>query len=131
VILLDTCAIIWDALEPQKLSSVAAKAIAVADRQERLLVSDISWWEIAMLVQKGRLQLDSTAANFMTLFLQSRRVSVIPISPAIAELSAGFGATLNPDPADRIIAATAILHRAQIVTADKNLLSATVVDTLW
>jgi len=131
MILLDTCAIIWDALEPHKLPPAVVDAIAEADEKKRLLVSDISWREIAMLVQKGRLQIGRPAADFMKLFLQSRNVSVIPVSPEIAELSAGFGAALNADPADRIIAATAIVHRAQIVTADKNLQSAPVVDTLW
>ena len=103
MILLDTCAIIWDALEPHKLPPAVVDAIAEADEKKRLLVSDISWWEIAMLVQKGRLQIGRPAADFMKLFLQSRNVSVIPVSPEIAELSAGFGAALNADPADRIV----------------------------
>lgn len=84
-----------------------------------------------MLVRNGRLQIDGSAANLIKLFLQARNVSVIAVTPDIAQLSAEFGAELNPDPADRIIAATAIVHRAKVVTADRNLLSATVVDTLW
>ena len=46
MILLDTCAIIWDALESKMLSRKAKKAINDADKQGALLIADISIWEI-------------------------------------------------------------------------------------
>jgi PIN domain nuclease of toxin-antitoxin system len=55
VILLDTCAIIWDALDPEKLSEAARQAINDADRSGKLLIADISLWEIVMLVKRSRL----------------------------------------------------------------------------
>jgi PIN domain nuclease of toxin-antitoxin system len=131
VILMDTCAIIWDALQPQQLSSDALKAINNADAHNALIISDISLWEISMLIKKGRVEVNTSSANFINLFLQSRNVSVISISPEIAELSVNFGRELNNDPADRIIAATSIIHNAQLVTADENLLSCKLLDTVW
>ncbi|MFC3852248.1 type II toxin-antitoxin system VapC family toxin [Salinispirillum marinum] len=131
VILLDTCAIIWDALDQEKLTENAKNAIAKADEHNALIISDISIWEISMLIKRSRIEVSTTPANFINLFLESRSVSVISISPEIAELSTNFGSEINNDPADRVIAATSIIHNARLVTADTNLRQATLIDTIW
>ncbi len=131
MILMDTCAIIWDALEPTKLSEAALAAINKADEHNALIIADISLWEIAMLIKKGRIEIETTAANFMNLYLQSRNIVVQSISPEIAELSVNLSADINSDPADRIIAATSIIYNAQLVTADQNLRSSNLLNTLW
>lgn len=131
MIVLDTCAIIWDALDRKQLTKKALNAINRADEVNALVISDISIWEIAMLVKKGRITMDATASTFINLYLQTRNISVLPISPEIAELSVYFGPQINSDPADRIIAATSIIQNAQLVTADKNLIASEIVDTLW
>ncbi|MCU7837600.1 MAG: type II toxin-antitoxin system VapC family toxin [gamma proteobacterium symbiont of Taylorina sp.] len=131
MILMDTCAIIWDALEASKLSDKAISAIEKADKHNALIISDISIWEISLLIKKKRLEVDSTATIFLNLFLQSRNVSVQSISPEIAELSVNFDHTINNDPADRIIAATSIINNAQLVTADQNLRTSELLDTIW
>ena len=131
MILMDTCAIIWDALEPSKLSDNAISVIEKADKHNALIISDISIWEISMLIKKRRLEVESTATNFLNLFLQSRSISVQSISPEIAELSVSFSSEINKDPADRIIAATSIIHNAQLVTADQNLRKSELLDTIW
>ena len=131
MILLDTCAVIWDALDRQQLSIKALNAINKADEFNALIISDITIWEIAMLVNKERLKIDTTVSNFVNLYLQTRNISVVQISPEIAELSVNFGSEINKDLADRIISATSIIHNAQLVTADQNLISSEMVDTLW
>ncbi|MDZ7923230.1 MAG: type II toxin-antitoxin system VapC family toxin [Marinagarivorans sp.] len=131
MILMDTCAIIWDALDDKQLTPQARKAIQKADDHNALIISDISIWEISMLIKKQRIKLETTAAHFINLFLQSRNISVVNISPEIAELSVNFGADINSDPADRIIAATSIIHNAQLITADINLIKSKLIDTIW
>ena len=131
VILLDTCAIIWDALDPTKLSAKASQAIEQAHAHDALIVSDISLWEVAMLIRKGRLTVAASSTSILHLFLQSRSVAVQDISPEIAELSVNFGEELNNDPADRIIAATSVIHNARLVTADKNMIGNKLLDTVW
>ena len=131
MILLDTCAVIWDALDRQQLTDRALSAINKADEFNALIISDITIWEIAMLVHKERIKIDTTASNFVNLYLQTRNISVVQISPEIAELSVNFGPELNKDPVDRIISATSIIHNAQLITADQNLISSELVDTLW
>jgi PIN domain nuclease of toxin-antitoxin system len=131
MILMDTCTIIWDALEPTKLTKNATDAINKADEHNSLIISDISIWEISMLIKKKRLEVNTTAANFINLFLQSRNISVRSISPEIAELSVNFSSEINNDPADRIIAATSVIQNAQLVTADQNLRESEMLDTIW
>ena len=131
MILMDTCAIIWDALEPDKLSKNALNAINKADESNTLIISDISIWEISMLIKKKRIEVDATAANFINLFLQSRSISVQSISPEIAELSVNFGVDINNDPAERIIATTSITLNTQLVTEDQNIIDSQMINTVW
>ncbi|MBL3528425.1 MAG: type II toxin-antitoxin system VapC family toxin [gamma proteobacterium endosymbiont of Lamellibrachia anaximandri] len=129
MILLDTCAIIWDALEPNKLTHKASKAIN--DAGNDLIICDISIWEISMLIKRNQLSVDDTPSEFMKLVFQSRNFRVQDISPQIAELSVNFGPEINNDPADRLISATSILLNAPLITADKNLRKATLIETIW
>jgi PIN domain nuclease of toxin-antitoxin system len=129
MIVLDTCAIIWDALDATQLTLKARNAI---ERHENeLIVCDISIWEIAMLIRKERLVVDSTASGFIRLLLQARNFHVQDITPEIAELSVNLGSQINNDPADRLIAATSILRNAPVITADQNLRDTTLVETIW
>jgi len=131
MIVLDTCAIIWDALEPNKLTSKAKVAIEKADQNKTLFISDISIWEIAMLIQRNRLEVNTTAKKFMNLYLESRNIIIQQVSPEIAELSVGFGPEINNDPADRIIVATSIIHKAKLITADSNLRNSKLLEVIW
>ena len=131
MITVDTCAIIWDALKPSKLSAKAKNAIKKADEQNELLMCDISIREIAMLVKRKCIEVDETPANLLKLILSSRNYTVTNISPEIAELSVNLDDEINSDPADRIIAATSILKLAPVVTSDKNLRDATILETVW
>ena len=129
MILLDTCAIIWDALDASKLSPDAKNAIEL--NASELMICDISIWEISMLIKRKRLLVADTASGFINLMLQSRNYLVQEITPEIAELSVNFGPEINSDPADRLIGATSILGNAPIVTADKNLRGAAILKTIW
>jgi PIN domain nuclease of toxin-antitoxin system len=129
VIVLDTCAVIWDALDRSRLSSKATAAIG--RHAEELVICDISLWEIAMLMEKRRLLIDESAAGFLRLLLRARNFFVQEITPEIAELSATLEASVGADPADRLIAATSIVLNAPLLTADTRLLRATEVRTIW
>jgi len=131
VIVLDTCAMIWDALEPDELTDKAKAAIENANQDNTLIISDISIWEISMLIQRNRLEINITAKNFVNLYLASRNIAIQHISPEIAELSVRFGSEINNDPADRIIAATSIVQNARLVTADSNLRNSKLLDVIW
>ena len=110
---------------------IAASAIEKADKHSALIIADISIWEISILIKKNRIKVNSTAANFLHLFLQSRNVSVQPITPKIAALSVIFRSEISSDRAYRIIAATSIIHNPPLATADLNLRAIELLDTLW
>ena len=131
MIVLDTHVIIWDALTPQQVSEPARAAIAQANQSEGMIICDISLWEIAMLLQKGRLRVDADPLSFINLLLQANRTRVQAITPHIATLASQFPAEINSDPADRLIAATTLAENGTLVTADRNLQSATQLPTLW
>jgi len=131
MIVLDTHVIIWDALTPEQLSESARTAIAQANQADGLIICDISLWEIAMLLQRGRLRVDTDPLRFINLVLQANKTRVQAITPQIATLSTQFPAEINKDPADRLIAATTLAKNATLLTADRNLQAAELMPTLW
>lgn len=131
MLVLDTCALVFDALTPVRLSEKARTALDEGEDRGELFCSGISLWEIAMLVHKGRLDPGTDYLTFVRAALAARGIAVLPITPEIGHLSVALPSLAHGDPADRIIAATAVHHRARLVTCDQNLLGARDVDTLW
>ncbi len=131
MVILDTCALIFDSLAPDRLSRKARAAIAQADDAGKLACCDISLWEIAMLVSKGRLDPGTNAQEFLQLVLSARKFEIIPITPAIAAKSALSEFCPHGDPADRIIAASAVIHKAKLVTSDRKLATVNGLQIVW
>lgn len=69
-----------------------------------------------MLISRGRLDPGASALEFMNL--------VLPITAEIADLSTKLPEKASSDPADRLIAATAIHHRATLISTDVKLAKA-------
>lgn len=76
-----------------------------------------------MLVQKGRLALGYDVDRWVADALGLRSVHLAPIEPAIAIDSVRLPGEFHPDPADRIIVATARFHHATLLTADQAILA--------
>jgi PIN domain nuclease of toxin-antitoxin system len=131
MIVADTHIIIWNALKPEMLSRKAEKAISAANNSDGIIFCDISLWEIATLMHKGRLSIDVEYLEFIKLILESNYYVYRGITPEIARLSAKLFSDNNKDPADRIIAATSIIENAKLVTADKKLRQSRKVTTIW
>lgn len=130
MIVLDTHVLIYDALAPGKLSARARKAIETAFSDGELACSDISLWEIAMLVSRKRLDPAMDARRFLDDMIAARAIRVLPITPEIAVLSQSDMFS-HGDPADRLIAATALLHGVQLVSSDAQLRKVRDVSTIW
>ena len=131
MIVVDTHIILWNALKPEMLSRKAQKAISAANNLDGIIFCDISLWEIAMLMHKGRLSIDVEYLEFIKLVSESNNYVYRGITPEIARLSAKLFSDNNKDPADRIIAATSIIENAKLVTADKKLRQSRKVTTIW
>lgn len=130
MILFDTHALVFDALAPHLLGSEGARAIGESYRSGDLACADITLWEIAMLIDKRRLEVDASIEEFLTAIIAARRLDVLPVTPVIAALSAS-GNVPEGDPADRLIAATAISHGATLITKDRRLIGLPDLPTLW
>ncbi len=115
MILLDTCALLWLVLEPERLTA-RAKAI-IANHPSELIVSAISAFEIAVKARKNRLQLECPTDEWWRTALDHHGIATIPVTDEIALASVALPPHHN-DPADRIIIATAQLLCARIVTSD-------------
>ena len=131
LLILDTCAIVIDSLDPARLGRKATEAIAQADEAGSLACCDISLWEIAMLVSKGRLDPGTNAQEFIELVLSARKIEIIPINPVIAAKSVLSGFCPHGDPSDRIIVASAVIHKAKLVTSDRKLATVQGLQIVW
>jgi len=120
VILIDTHVAIWITTDPELIGPTSKALIEEAALQERILISAISFWEIALLVSKRRLQIGKSPSQ-LRLELLETGVSEVPITGPIAILSVELN-NLHGDPADRFIAATSVIHDAMLMTADAELL---------
>jgi len=130
VIVLDTHVLVYDALSPKKLSRPARTALEEGSASNALACSDISLWEIAMLVARGRIAVDIDAVELLEDIVHARSIKVLPISSRIAVI-AQSDYFAHGDPADRIIAATALAHRARLVSADRHLRRLTGIEVIW
>ncbi|MBM4353039.1 MAG: type II toxin-antitoxin system VapC family toxin [Deltaproteobacteria bacterium] len=132
MILLDTHAWIWYLAAPERLSGKARKAIeAQMGQSSGLVVSSISAWELAMLVDRGRLRLTIDADTWVARAEALPFLRFVPVDNRIALASVRLPPSVPPDPADRIIVATALLAGIPLVTADKRLRKCGVVKTIW
>jgi PIN domain nuclease of toxin-antitoxin system len=128
MILLDTHVVLWDAYMPEKLSK---KAQDVIDQEMDFIICDISFWEIAMLVQKGRIESIYPVDEMINSILKSRNYMVKSITPAIAKIYIDLEDEINKDPADRLIFATALAEKTSLITADNNLHKSSLIETIW
>jgi len=131
MIVLDTHVIIWDALSPSNLSSEAKNLIQQANRNDGIVFCEISLWEIAMLIQKKRIIIETDYLTFIKYVYASNKYFYQHLTPEIADLATSFPPEINQDPADRIIAATSVELDAILVTADQNLRKSKLLNTIW
>lgn len=128
MIILDTCAILWLAIEPERLSE-RAKAL-ISTHRAGLAVSAISAFEIAIKVRKRKLDLGVPADEWWRIALAHHGISSIPVSDEIALASAALSPHHN-DPADRIIIATAEAFHAPVITSDAAFRSYDCISVEW
>jgi PIN domain nuclease of toxin-antitoxin system len=127
MIILDTHIWIWWVDEAPKLSS-ANREIIQTHQDSGLGVSIISCWEIAKLVEKGRLSLTRPVNEWLDLALAYPGVELIDLSVPIILQSTQLEGFHN-DPADQIIVATAKFLNVPLLTQDTKILAYPDVET--
>jgi PIN domain nuclease of toxin-antitoxin system len=128
-LVLDTCAVIWSILAPEKLSAPATEPLT--ERDTEILVSPISCAEIACAVERGRLILDRHWKPWFRYFVELNGWRVADIDLRIVSEAYSLPEYEGRDPADRIIIATARTLQCPVVTADRVMLQYPHVETVW
>ena len=131
MIVLDTHAWIWFTSKPDVLSRKAKSAVDEAVKEKNVFVSSISAWEVALLVKNNRLQLSMDVTDWIAKSENLPFFQFIPVSNSIAVKAVNLPPPLHPDPADRIIIATALSTGVAIVTKDKKISDYALVKTIW
>jgi len=132
VIVIDTHVLVWWVSGCNTLSPAAAKAIkSTLSNNGEILISSISAWEIAMLVEKGRLILSMDVENWLGEVSQIDGVRFLPVDNEIGIKSAVLPGDFHKDPADRMIVATARKLAVALVTADEKIHQYEHVKTIW
>ena len=120
MILLDTHVLLWQERGDRRLGNQTRDLVHRALEERAVAVSAITFWEVAMRIQKGQLELDFDLYDWRDDLLEHGLVE-IPIKGVIAP-PAGLLADIHGDPADRLIVATALAgHR--LVTSDERILA--------
>lgn len=122
MIVLDTHIWVWWVHEDKRLTQVQREAIA-ANETDAVGVSAISCWEIAKLVEYGRLELPSPLDEWFEQALNYPGVQLLALTPEIAIESTRLPGEFHRDPADQIIVATARVYGCSLVTSDDKILN--------
>ena len=128
--LLDTHVLIWWLNDRSRLSPDQQEAVGSANAESPLLVSDISLWEVATLYSLGRIRLAVPLREWLDKATAPPLVRRHGISPAIAAELAALPDSFHRDPADRILVATARVLGATLLTQDRRIVDAALVNTL-
>ena len=126
-LLLDTHIWIWLVLEPGRLSRRVARVLDDAGNQ--LWLSPISIWELVMLTQKGRVELNEDVVSWTRRTLEQLQLHEAPVTTEVALETSGLSLA-HSDPSDRLIAASARVFGLTLVTADEKLIAAPGIEVL-
>ena len=127
-LLLDTHALIWAVVAPERLGE-AAHAAMVADGAE-VYASHVSLWEMAIKRRTGKLNgLDRSAIEWFETFVPKSRILQLPI--AAGHLGAvEFLPARHSDPFDRLLVAQA-RHEGLVIVTHDELVTRYDVEVIW
>ena len=118
-LLLDTHIWIWSLIEPVQLTAGVRAALESDDNE--LWLSPISTWETLLLVERGRISVEEEPQALVSRMLKAGPFREASLTHAVAQESRRLSLE-HADPADRFLAATAVVYDLTLVTADARLL---------
>lgn len=128
--LLDTHAWVWWICGDPRLTARERDALDSLPPPERPVLAEISLWEVATLVERGRLELDMDLERWLAVASAPTTVELARVTPAVAAEVARLPERFHRDPADRLIVATARVKELSVLTRDRKITGARIVP-LW
>jgi PIN domain nuclease of toxin-antitoxin system len=115
MVVLDTVALVYWTVLPNRLTQAASRAINNADI---IAISSISIWEIAIKAKRGHIDLSISLEEYINRLAKLDSLEIRPVDVETWVLSAGFDWP-HRHPADRVIVATATLLNCPLITSDR------------
>ena len=125
--LLDTHVWLWSLLEPDRLRKKTRALLSAPT--STLWLSPISVWETTLLVERGKLELDTDARRWVQDAIAASGIAEAPVNHEVVLQSRELKLK-HDDAVDRLIAATASVYQFTLVTADERLLRGKGYDTI-
>lgn len=122
MITLDTHVWVWWVHQDDRLP-VKFRSFIAQHETYHIGISAISCWEVAKLVERGRLRLPLPTDQWLHAALAYPGVRLLDLTPDIAADACNLPGKFHSDPADQIIVATARHHGSELVTMDQRILS--------
>ena len=129
MIVLDTHALLWWALDPDRLSATAAARLHEMERVGGY-ASSISIWELGVKIQRGKLDLGISIGELVRRIATTGAIQLLAVDTATWLRSVEL-AWDHRDPADRVIVATALLQKVPLLTADSEIHRFAGVTCVW
>lgn len=129
MIVLDTHALLWWALDPEKLSPTATQTCQRMERDGGF-ASAISLWELGVKIRAGKLSLPIPLNEFARRVETSGVVELVPVDASLWLRTVALD-WAHRDPADRVIVSTALEKGLPILTKDETLHAFDGVKCVW
>jgi PIN domain nuclease of toxin-antitoxin system len=114
MVVLDTSALLYWTLDPSALSSKAEQAI---EQAEKIIISSISIWEIALKVKRGKLEIPIEISDYVEKLTRLEKLEIVSVDVQtwLDNLNLEWE---HRDPADRTIVALAARNGCSLITSD-------------
>ena len=122
MILIDTHIWIWWVCDSELLKKEYRKLLD-NKQEDEILVSNISVWEVAKAVEKGKLQFNISIEQWFKESFEKYFIKVIPLDVPIILESTRLPGNFHKDPADQLIVSTSRVLDIPLLTADTKILS--------
>ena len=126
MIVLDTSALLFWTLDPVQLSVPAHQTI---EKEDHLVISSISVWEIALKVKRGKIDLPLSIGDYVERLQRLEKLEILPVDVQtwLDNLDLDWG---HRDPADRTIVAIAARLDCPLVSSDR-VITDFYIKTIW